>query len=486
MAYLPTFARRAKVHILDEVNCIITGLYPDDVLYFYNDYAVRTENYFYDPRYIADVWDGKLHFFEKDGKTFVYLLDKILPVIEKQGYKIELIDKRPPAKQLTEIVVTEDYFAAFTDPKTNGPWKMRPYQIEAANALLTHGTGIIIAGTGSGKTITNACLADVYGKQGMSTITVVPSESLITQTQNWFTFFNLDVGEYSGERKDVDHQHIVSTWQALQYMPEVLQYFDVIFIDECHGAQARVLREMLSTTGKHITYRFGLTGTLPKGNADVMNIRIMLGDVRHEIPAHTLIEQGWLAKLNISILQLDDKSHLDTFNTEHLNIDYDLEREFLRTYDPRNFWIVDFLKEKSLNEHGNVLCLVNSIAYGKMLAKKIPGCKFVHGPDKVKVRQIVYDLFETHDNLLVIATVQVAGVGISIDRIFNLIYIDGGKSFIRTIQAIGRGLRKGRDKEYVDVIDICSNLKYSNDHLNKRVKYYKEAKYPYQKYIANY
>ena len=64
--------------------------------------------------------------------------------------------------------------------------------------------------------------------------------------------------------------------------------------------------------------------------------------------------------------------------------------------------------------------------------------------------------------------------------------IDIGQSFIRTIQAIGRGLRKGVDKTHVDVIDVCSDLKYSKRHLRERKKYYKEAKYPFKVHKIDY
>jgi len=67
-----------------------------------------------------------------------------------------------------------------------------------------------------------------------------------------------------------------------------------------------------------------------------------------------------------------------------------------------------------------------------------------------------------------------------------LITIDIGKSFIRVIQAIGRGLRKAEDKDSVIVTDICSDLKYSKKHLAQRVHYYKDAQYPHKKHKVNY
>ena len=70
-----------------------------------------------------------------------------------------------------------------------------------------------------------------------------------------------------------------------------------------------------------------------------------------------------------------------------------------------------------------------------------------------------------------------ASTGISIDRVFCLFLVDAGKSFIRAIQSIGRGLRKGHDKEKVHCVDVHSGLKWSMKHFRERKKYYKEAQY---------
>ena len=73
----------------------------------------------------------------------------------------------------------------------------------------------------------------------------------------------------------------------------------------------------------------------------------------------------------------------------------------------------------------------------------------------------------------------VAAVGINIPRIFNLVLIEPGKSFVRVIQSIGRGIRKAEDKESVAIWDITSYCKFARRHLTQRKKFYKEANYPY-------
>jgi superfamily II DNA or RNA helicase len=78
-----------------------------------------------------------------------------------------------------------------------------------------------------------------------------------------------------------------------------------------------------------------------------------------------------------------------------------------------------------------------------------------------------------------VATYGVAAVGINIPRIFNLVLIEPGKSFVRVIQSIGRGIRKAEDKDFVQIWDITSTCKFAKRHLTQRKNYYGEANYPF-------
>ena len=83
------------------------------------------------------------------------------------------------------------------------------------------------------------------------------------------------------------------------------------------------------------------------------------------------------------------------------------------------------------------------------------------------------------DKKVIIATYGVAAVGINIPRIFNLVLIEPGKSFVRVIQSIGRGIRKAEDKDFVQIWDLTSSCKYAKRHLTQRKKFYREAEYPF-------
>jgi superfamily II DNA or RNA helicase len=80
---------------------------------------------------------------------------------------------------------------------------------------------------------------------------------------------------------------------------------------------------------------------------------------------------------------------------------------------------------------------------------------------------------------VIVATYGVAAVGINIPRIFNLVLIEPGKSFVRVIQSIGRGIRKAEDKDNVEIWDITSDCKFAKRHLTHRKAYYKKGKYPF-------
>lgn len=497
---MSSFKRTAKIKILDEVHAAVIGLHPTHIEWFFEQYGIFAPNYYFNPKYKLGVWDGKIKYFYRTGKTYVFLLDEIIPKLQSFGYNFELIDQR--SDDCVEVdLIDKDFFAHILDPDTGNPLELRYYQVEGVNTLIENGHGIVVAGTGSGKTLMNAALVETYAKAGLRSITIVPSDDLISQTRNEFKYWELDVGEYSGSRKDVNHTHVISTWQALQNNPSILNNFKVVVVDECHGLKGQVLTNLLINHGKHIQYRFGLTGTLPKAEADAMSVKVAVGPVRYEIHAHQLIEQQYLAKMNIDVYQLQEdfrdeyEKHCNEINqTPETYIqfkngyfaEYTDEKRYLQTNNERLDWIANFIEVKRDAKKGNVFCLVSSVPFGKKLAKLVNGAVFVHGKDKKAARKEVYNLFETHDDLVVIATVHIAGTGLNIKRIFNLMFIDVGKSFIRVIQSIGRGLRKAPDKDYVSVSDICSDLKYAKQHLAERVRYYKEARYPFKKHLVDY
>lgn len=240
-------------------------------------------------------------------------------------------------------------------------------------------------------------------------------------------------------------------------------------VSNCHTASSKSLKNLLSGPFANIPIRWGLSGTIPKEPFKFYPILTNLGPVVHELQAHQLQEEGVLASCNVDIIQLVDIMDFDNYHDEN---------KFLVTDETRLEWISEFITEVS--NSGNTMVIVNRIETGEFLHKLIPNSMFLQGSTKNKDRNTMFDDVNSGDNLTIIGTAQTIATGVNIPRIFNLVMFESGKSFIRVIQSIGRGIRKAKDKDFVQIYDLASTCKFSRGHMNKRKALYNEAKYPYK------
>jgi superfamily II DNA or RNA helicase len=436
------------------------------------------------PAYKLGRWDGTMTFFGIGGTGFLAHLDIIIPTITGDGYEIEVIDHRT-APELTFTPITENYWADQGKVWPKGhqlegqPIVLRDYQYDVVNQFLENPQSLQEVATGAGKTITTATLSHLCEPYGRS-IVIVPNKSLVVQTEEDYLNLELDVGVYFGDRKELGKTHTICTWQSLNVLDkkgkyndaltlaEFLEGVNTIIIDEVHQAKADVLKKLLTVNLKNAPIRWGLTGTVPKEPWEFQGILAGIGPVINNVSAHDLQEKGVLAKLDIQILQ--------TKNIEEFR-NYQEEYTWLVTDPNRISWISSKVKEFSLT--GNTLVLVNRIDTGKKIIEHIPEAVFVAGEMKLADRKDEYDEIKTSDGKIIIATYGVAAVGINIPRIFNLVLIEPGKSFVRVIQSIGRGVRIAEDKDFVQIWDITSTCKYAKRHLTERKKFYRDAKYPF-------
>lgn len=489
---------QCKIRLLNEVDCAIVGLKDEHLKFFIDKYSVLTANYFFNPKYKLGVWDGKISFFGKAGKTYMFLLEEILPLLVRFGYAPTIEDLRITVATQPSLI-DENVFAHVLHPDTGQPIILRDYQVRCINALIENSYGLINASTGAGKTLITAALCHSYSQCGIKTLTIVPSQDLIRQTKADFINCGLSTGEYSGTKKDLDPQNIVSTWQALKNNPAIISQFGMVLVDEVHLAKGEQLKKILTDYAARVPFRFGVTGTIPKEPSDELAIKIALGPVREVVTAAELMERGVLAQISTEILQLEEDltEEYEQFKRDSPVIssltytqykdqyfpDFASEKSYIHRKSERIEWIANLIKNKQLLGKGNLLCFVDSIPLGRAIVEHIPDAIFVNGTDMAtaKQRAAVYDMFKDRDDLIVVATVHIASTGINIRRIHELMAIDIGKSFTRVIQSIGRGARTAHDKTTFVFTDICSDLKYGKKHLATRINYYKEAQYPFTK-----
>ena len=458
-----------NIIIKDEVNVKLDGLDLVTRRKLTNKFKYEIPGARFMPAVKLGRWDGTVSFFTQGGLTFVNLLEDIVPILEDNNYTFDLDDRRQ-TWDLKFEPVKEDSFADVTWPEGHThegqPIMLRDHQVEVINNFITNPQCLQEVATAAGKTIITAALSKMIEPYGRSII-IVPNKSLVTQTEEDYINMGLDVGVYFGDRKEPGRTHTICTWQSLNILEkkrqnaedDLIEEFkrDVVcvIVDEVHQAKADVLRRLLTNVYGYVPIRWGLTGTVPKADYEFKSLHVSLGDVINKVSAIELQEKGLLAKCNIEILQMWD--YVDYKN-------YREEQTYLVTKQERINYIGRMVEQ--MRQSGNTLVLVDRVKSGELLTEAIPNSVFVRGATKADERKEHYDDVKTADDKVIVAT-------------FNLMLIEPGKSFVRVIQSIGRGIRKAQDKDFVQVWDVCSTAKFSKRHLTERKKFYREAQYPF-------
>jgi superfamily II DNA or RNA helicase len=475
-----------KLIIEDEVNIKLEGLPVEIRRKLANSLKFEVPYARYMPQYKLGRWDGKVAFFGIGGTGYVNHLNTIVEILQNNNIEIADIEDRRHPVTLDFQPITEDYWKQQGvkwpegHPAAGEDIVLRDYQVEAINNFVKNPQSLQEIATGAGKTITTATLSHIAEKYGR-TLVVVPNKSLVQQTEEDYRNCGLDCGVYFGDRKDLSKTHTICTWQSLNILDkkskdgtavltlaEFLDGVSTIIIDEVHQAKAEVLKNLLTRNLRNAPIRWGLTGTVPKERFEFEALHASIGPVIGQITAKELQDKGVLSNCHVNIVQLiDTVAHRD----------YQSELKYLVTEENRVDYIAKMLNK--IKESGNTLILIDRISAGELLHERIENSIFIKGDVKLKDRKSAYDEIQDADNMVIVATYGVAAVGINIPRIFNLVLIEPGKSFVRVIQSIGRGVRKAKDKDFVQIWDFTSTCKFAKRHLTERKKFYRDAQYPF-------
>ena len=478
--------KKAKLIIIDEVNCKFENLDAKDRQYLYKKSKIFNPANRFIPSVRLGRWDGCVYYFTIGGATYINLLEPIIEYLTEQDYEIELEDKRTYNRDFVFDQIDNNcvsYFVWAEDsPIAGQPIMLRDHQTESINIFLKNLQGIQSMPTSSGKSLITSILSKKVEKYGRS-IVIVPNKDLITQTEKYYKMLNLDVGVYYGDRKEFFKKHTICTWQSLEKLHqsaidigigEPVTFSDFIdnvvavIVDEAHGIRGTVLKDMMCKEFAHIPIRWALTGTIPKEPFEIINLTISIGEVIHKLATSDLQDVGIISTCDVKIHQMID-------NREFTN--YAAEYDFLVTDKDRLEYVSSLITNAALT--GNVLVLVGRKETGIKLQKLIPDSVFLSGATKSSIRKEHYDEVKISNSKVIIATSGIAAVGIDVPRLNTLILFEPGKSFIRTVQSIGRVLRTAFDKNHATILDICSTCKFSKRHLTSRKKWYNEQKFPF-------
>jgi len=439
----------------------------------------------FSPSYKKKHWDGKIRLLNTRNNTLLAgLIHSVLEYAAENNHTIQ--DK-------TSLTATENFSISESKEfaKTLSlPLEVRDYQFRALALAVRHKRCVLISPTASGKSLIAYMIAKYYNKK---TLIVVPTISLVSQMTKDFKDYGYEEnihGVIGGVEKTTNLNITISTWQSVYEQPEsFFEDFEVIIGDEAHIFKAKSLTSIMSKM-KNTSYRIGMTGTLDGSEVNELVLTGLFGKIEKIVDTSTLISSGTLAELRIKVLLLKyDKS----VGASLAGQGYHKEIEYIISSESRN----KFIKNLAVSLPGNTLILFAFVEkHGKILYEMIKEKKpnntfFVSGEVDSEDRESIRTTTESLNDSTIVASYGVFSMGINIKRLHNIIFASPSKSRIRVLQSIGRGLRKGNDKDKCKLFDIADDLSYRDKknftllHLIERIKMYNNEEFPYEIHNIN-
>jgi len=215
----------------------------------------------------------------------------------------------------------------------------------------------------------------------------------------------------------------------------------------------------------------GLSGTaLRRDVLSNMKVMALTGDIIYRLQTTELIERGTLSDIEIRMIENPEIVSGTTWQQIY-------ERGVVQCL-VRNNKIAQ-IATTHWREGRKVMILVRQIEHGELLRdlleqeQQVPA-KFVWGRHASEERERVKEEFNRAGNFVLIAS-PIYDEGVDLPEVNVLIMAAGGKSEVKTLQKIGRGLRRKRDHSTLLVYDFNdSGAKYLSKHSVERLKTYQK------------
>lgn len=422
-------------------------------------------------------WDGKKHLITKSGVFPTGLLARITNCLDENDWEYEIIDNRAKVKQ--------------GKPKKIKHYKPRDYQQEVLNAAIQHERGMIRVGTGGGKT---ACAGMITAHFNVPSMIYVVGKDLLYQFHKEMTkMLGNQVGIIGDGQCDVKKYNICSIWTAVtafdlktkvslddeDWSPEIIsidsaqkteirkaiQNSNLAIYDEAHFIATDTIQSIFKAA-KKCKYVFGMTGTNWRDDGADLLLESVCGKRIFNMPSSKLIEQGYLVPPKISMIAVPPWH-------EPLPKNYpSVYKNYITENDVRNGLVVQSAR-KLLEMGRRPLILVRYLSHGERIAAALEDVPlyFVNGDVDGETREEVKRDFQEGSLKCLIAS-SVFDIGVDIPCLDALILAGGGKSTVRTLQRIGRVIRRSEGKKDAIVVDFLDDARYLEKHSAARVAVY--------------
>lgn len=362
-----------------------------------------------------------------------------------------------------EIIQNEPKPIYLSQPKI----KPRDYQEVAVREMLKRKRGVLVAGTGAGKT--NIGLYMIR-ELGLRALWITHTSDLLRQSRARARemFPNLQDGTITAGKVDVGVDITFSTIQTLvNVIDEVKDLFDVVVLDEVqHVVGSPTLRTMFYKVMNKLSakYKYGLTATPKRNDGLEEMIFALVGQIVYTVPKEDLTDI--IVPIKYAGIVNTERYAYSRYTTSAGMIEPNMLADMLCKSEYRNRLIVDFIVDKSRESEG-ILVLTKRVAHAiyldELLQERGVASAVLVGKSKDKHRK---EVLRSEDLQVIVATNSLAKEGLDLVRYDTLLFTYSVASKLEFIQASGRVRRTCEGKNVANVYEINDK---GIEHLSSRI-----------------
>lgn len=386
-------------------------------------------------------------------------------------------------------------------------YQLRDYQQEASDSAVSFfrtpndRNGLLILPTGAGKSLV---IADIAFRLGEPLLVLQPSREILTQNFGKLKSYGVeDCSIYSASLNSKEISRITfATIGSIMAHIDDFDHFKHIIVDEAHNVNAsqgqykdffaKVKRKILGLTAT--PYRLnsalqyldkdGRQHYRPKDEESSqkfderlasrelkMETRCVLKfltrtrprifhDVIYQVDISTLLERGYLAKIEYFDLSIVDQSRLKRNST---GMDFD-DKSLSAAFKQNDFgrYLLDVVNRLRHPKRGGsrrgILVFAKYIDECETLCNQLPSCAVVTGSTPKRDRDEILENFKL-GCIDVLVNVGVLTTGFDYPELDTVVMARPTMSLALYYQILGRGIRPHPSKDSTWFVDLCGNIK---------------------------
>jgi superfamily II DNA or RNA helicase len=387
-------------------------------------------------RWVGKNFKQQLYFYELDATGITFPRGFAAQAVElcrkHMGQKPRIDDRR---RMLSDIDFTFQ-------------GELRSYQQEAIQDILRKHFGVLVAGTGSGKTV---MALDIIARRRQPALILLHSKELMYQWEERARqFLGIQAGLIGDSHFAIQPLSIAIINSARKRLDELIPSFGHLIVDECHRVPAALFTEVVKRFDSY--YMLGLSATAYRREDGLTRlIYLYMGDRVHEVDPGKLAASGAVLKPEFLQRTTDFKYG---FRGNYQALMNALTKNELRSQQ-----IAEDIYAEAMETEGTLLVVSDRVAHcrklGDLLAEKGLSASILTGKLTTAERTEIVDSLHHGDIKVLISTLQLVGEGFDASGLTTLFLTTPIKFTGRLKQVIGRILRPatGKQPKVIDYVD---------------------------------